>query len=399
MRPLKQTGEAPAAAVAAASSVNGTEEDVNGRCKQEARTHDDADESNELTMAVTRRDREEQKLAEAAAEEDPAWAADVASRRDAAIDEDYLEGGCAFAHQLMRHPSAECLQRCHGRGGVIVGVGRGCGLLGHTGRRKYAIPYEDEGVAVRLSEAELREIREEALADDIEIVYAKMCAWSPAQARAYFENNGVMPAKWRGGPAGTSAKSHVAEECGATRLLLPYVIGCTPAACCPLDTDGWRGLRAATVRADVGDCKHGFSAIGLPAGCVLSVLTNRRHALRSILGSSAPKKLVRRVLDEAHGLRAVRLARKKADGTRLAALADMHEEMRQMQGDTDEQYAVIDTAARNGGSRTRVGEFRGGCTACGACSGYARPLNLLMNSRHWYACACCGCPSTQHERR
>ena len=246
--------------------------------------------------------------------------------------------------------------------------------------------------------SELEDIREEALADDIEINYAKMCSWSAVQARAYFENNGVMPPRWAGGGAtAKSAASKANEASGASQLLLPYLIGAAPAACCPLDADGWRGLRAATVRAEHGECKHGFSALGLSAGCVLSVLTTLDHAVRSVLGSAQPKKLVLRLLKEVHDARTERIKRKKVDDARFATLADMHREMNTMDADMEEQRMAIDKAARDGGSRTRIGEFRGPCKNC-SCLGFCAANTLPHGSRLWHTCVGCGCPATDHVR-
>ena len=107
------------------------------------------------------------------------------------------------------------------------------------------------------------------LADDIPINYAKMSSWSPAEARAYFENNGMMPSHLQG------INSCAAEGCQPLPpLRLPYLISARLAPKRASDSDGWRGLRAATLRASAADhAKHGFAALGLPPGSLVSPCT------------------------------------------------------------------------------------------------------------------------------
>ena len=138
----------------------------------------------EMTRRVMARDRKEQLLADAEEAEDAAWAAEGVVKYPAsaaALDEKYLDAGCATAAVLMRHVVGPSVLRCHCDGGVVVGLDEGCALLGHAGRREYAAPAE-EAETSRLTLAELRVIREESLADDLPIHYAKMCLWSAEQA-------------------------------------------------------------------------------------------------------------------------------------------------------------------------------------------------------------------------
>ena len=386
-------------------AVGKQKETEKGEVRAAVRAADERDESEEEVRAVSEREKLERAAEQCEIDEDAAWAADVASRQDVAVDETYLESGCSWACALMLHPSAACVSRCHGNGGLLLAVGSGCAVFGHPGRRQYGRLWAggDEGATVRLSLDELLEIRADAMADDIEVNPAKMCTWSAAQAQAYFENNGVMPARWSGGSRVRRASEGSTQ--GAAGLLLPYLISAAPAARSAADVDGWRGLRAATLRAKPDESAVlGYSAIGLSHGCVVSVLTANRHAVRAVLGSAAPCKLSLRKLREADDRRVERSRRRRVEAARMLVLDDMRRSVLQMHGcDTDElireQQALIDKAAKAGGSLTRLGEFRGVCTACVACTGYTRALHLGLGSQHWHACACCGCDSREHEEK
>ena len=378
-----------------------------------ARPADWADESAEVKVNLSKRDRYEQEIADAEQAEDDAWEADTAGKRDGVIDEAYLEGGCGWASALMSHPCASCLHTCHINGGVVLAVGDGCGLLSHAARRRYAhtwtSSYASEGLdhgTVRIGYNELVSIREEALADDLEINYAKMCHWTIEQARYYFENNGVMPAKWAEGAKADGSKSEdggatvaAADATGASGLRLPYLISSKPSKSCKSDADGWRGLRASTLRSGLtDDSKHGYLGIGLPGSCVLSILTNQKFVVRSVLGSSSPNKVSLRKCIEEHGRREERFKKKKLDKVRFAVLKEMEEECLRDGGDPSVWRVKIEDAAREGGSRTTFGDFRGACTLVPTCTGFTRPQHLPRGSKHANSCACCGCSHLAHEK-
>ena len=381
----------------------------------EQRMPDAADETAEVKLEVTRRDRDEQAIAEAEQAEDASWEADVAGGRDAAVDEAYLEAGCASAAALMRHPTARCVLRCHCEGGVVLAVGRACSLLSHAGRRRYRADdaLDADGPVATLTLAELEEIREVAMADDIPIQLGKMCTWSRSQAVAYFENNGVLPASFNSRPPATAeteirrAPSEALRASGGERagLFLPYLIGCTPAARSPADCDGFRRLRAATVRAKLDECKHGFSAIGLPAGAVLTVLTANRYAVRSVLGSAQPHKFALKRLQEVATRRDVRIARRKVDTAREAKLEAIWSGLLASnlgEAAVRAQREAIREAHERGYEYDVVtSSLRGACTLCGCCACFVAPQtppdNFWSHGCALGHCAGCGCSSSAHE--
>ena len=396
-------------AVGAASAVAGPGGDA------ETRPADAADETAEVKLEVSKRDRDEQAVADAEQAEDASWMADVAGRRDAAVDEAYLESGCASAAALMRHPSARCVHRCHCAGGIVLAVGRGCSLLGHAGRRKYRAAVSDEtdgGPVVTLSMADLEAIREEFMADDIPIAFGKMCTWSRAKARAYFDNNGVLPAQFAGPTTPLSSSTAGATPgiaaSGGTRagLFLPFLVGCAPAPRSAADMDGWRRLRAAAVRSKLEDTKHGFSALGLPSGSVLTVLTTHRFAMRSVLGSAQPLKLSVRKLAEVAARRDIRVAKLKLDAAREAKLEEIWSCIAagERAGDEGAKTAAMQAAIREanarGSERDESGALRGPCGGCGTCPCYVRPRlpgGFWEHSGLRQFCASCGCATLDHE--
>ena len=107
-------------------------------------------------------------------------------------------------------------------------------------------------------------------------------------------------------------------------------------------------------------CAHGYCAVGLPAGSVVSVLPERRYALRPALGSAAIVKLPRKNLEAAEAARVQRRRMALIEEKRQATLIEM----------------------RAVGARPRTGPYsaccsmdsdssrRGQCQQCNGCPGY-----------------------------
>lgn len=230
--------------------------------------------------------------------------------------------------------------------------------------------------------SELEAIQADEMADDIPINLARMRYWTEQQARAYFANNGVLPAP--SSPAATQLDA--APE--PSRLSLPYLVGVTPS---PAESrvDPWRPLRAAAQRAQLADGAHGFSALGLPPGSCLTVLTSRRYAVRAALGSAATAKFTLRKLGEHEQRRKARAWRRKVDTEREAALRGIARESPQPQA----------ARATGGPARDASGVLRGQCPRCNACAGFVRPKGLSLHSQWVHCCAGCGCFGSHHEER
>ena len=378
------------------------------------RAPDPADETAEVKLEVTKRDRDELAEAEAEQAEDASWEADVHGRRDASVDEAYLEAGCSSAASLMRQPSARCVVRCHCEGGVVLAVGRGCSLLGHAGRRKFRPRdgLDEAGPVASLSLAELEAIRDECMADDIPIQLGKMCTWSRSKAVAYFDNNGVLPPAFAGPSAsalGRGSGSAPAPALAASGgplpgLFLPYLIGCEPLPRTPANADGFRGLRAANVRAKLAECQHGFSALALPEGSVVTVLTTHRGAVRSVLGSAQPAKFALKKLQDVAVRRDARIARRKIEVAREAKLEEIWGSLLKGPEGEDairqQQEAIREAHKRGYEHDMLTNSLRGSCTACGGCACFTNPVTsggFWGHSNVLGHCAGCGCSTSSHE--
>lgn len=359
------------------------------------------DETSDMARSIAQRDRDDQAIADAEAAEDTAWEAEAATDRECERDEMYLEAGCGAAAALMHHPYANSLLRCHCNGGIVLAVGLGCTLLGHTARRQYSARVEAIENESRLSLSELEIIRDELMADDIPINLPKMRLWSESQARAYFENNGVLPPGYELLPS-----SDVKSGDGTSvhdRLSLPFVISVTSALRSVSDMDGWRGLRAATLHArtlleDEETTRCGFSAIGLPSASVVTVLTTHGFAVRAALGSAQLHKIsLRKVMEEA-SRREERLAKAKAERARMAVLREIREELSARGTNRlDTLDRAIEQASKSGGVRDNRGVRRRQCMQCHCCMCYTRPVGLSPGSKLHGFCGACGCVVDEHE--
>ncbi len=249
-----------------------------------------------------------------------------------------VQGGCQGALDLMATPSLAAVYRSHCAGGVLIGVDRGCLLLGcRPSTRKPAANAQQRAAAARRRAAE----------------DAAVAARIP-----------VLPA-W---PA-----------------LLPFALGLGdgPAT----DKPAWRRLRSAVHQLDVRDNGHGFAALGLPPGCVVLALSAQRFALRSVLGGAAPLKISRAEVDRDEGRRQRGRVARRAERERKERLAEMarlgvrHDRLsssRPHQADT-------------------FGELRGACEGCDECTGWCQPLCDGSHGQLLFCCAVCGCPNTKHQ--
>jgi hypothetical protein len=141
--------------------------------------------------------------------------------------------------------------------------------------------------------------------------------------------------------------------------LLPHLTG-LPASLsfsARATSDPWVALRGAALRLGPRNCDHGYSAVGLPWGGVVTVMTDRRYALRTSLGCQVPVKVPIRTLEESEERRKARRKQRKIDEKREATLAEM----------------------QAGGGRARTdpmagsdldGKKRDQYTVCNACLGY-----------------------------
>lgn len=77
------------------------------------------------------------------------------------------------------------------------------------------------------------------------------------------------------------------------------------------------------MRLGPGNGKHGYCAVGLPAGCVVSLLPGKAYAMRVALGSSQPEKLSFKDLEEAEQKRIARKKQVKVDARRTEKLAEI----------------------------------------------------------------------------
>ena len=288
---------------------------------------DDADESEEVKRIVRARDLEEQASLDAEVAEDAAWEAEAPNGRWSTLDEAYLSHGCRSAMELMRHPSALAILRCHCEGGVILAVGHGCELLSHPGLRR-------------------------------------------------LDSNAA---------------------CG---LVLPFLVSTSKASPSLADADGWRRLRGAVLRAEAAECKHGFSAIGLPPGSVLSVLSSREFAVRSILGSAEPSKLTLRKIREVDERRKARLSSLRVERERQRVLREQRSQLAMYGMDAVIAHEREMERTERGAyfDQDFMGYLRGACTRCNVCSSYARVRGLPHASNLFHHCGRCGCPSNDHAQ-
>ena len=159
------------------------------------------------------------------------------------LDVQYMAGGLDHARRLMGHPAAqEALMGCHTSGGVLVAIDGACTLLGQPPPRLVA------------------------------------------KGRATSAGRG-------GGARGTPRPLESPVE--AWPHLLPYLVSPSPPATTPADggadsvgvddvaQPSWRRLRRALVQSGASDCVHGFGALGLPAGAVVTALSDQRGAVRT----------------------------------------------------------------------------------------------------------------------
>ena len=152
-------------------------------------------------------------------------------------------------------------------------------------------------------------------------------------------------------------------------------------------SDGWFGLResAAERRGGVTKLAHAagggggetLAALGVPPGCVLTVLPDRTFAVREVLGSASPLRLSASAMADWAGRRDARRANLAVERERLAMLANL-QQLEQ-------------------GMPPARGLFTSGagalCERCHSCGGF----RAARGSPSF--CIECGCPKHCHAQR
>ena len=156
------------------------------------------------------------------------------------------------------------------------------------------------------------------------------------------------------------------------------------------DRAAWRRLRGAALRLGPPSCSHGYCAIGLRAGSIVSLLPERRYALRPALGSAPPLKLSRKELEAAEAVRAQRRRMLKVEEARQAKLQEMSALGAKPRYGPHSSCCFADSD----GSR------RGQCQLCNGCAGYcAVDLDVAAAGQTTLSLYCvhCGCMYSNHE--
>lgn len=254
-----------------------------------------------------------------------------------AMETESLSGGCRAALSIMSAPSAAAIYQSHCSGGVLVGIDRGCVLLGNRPT--------DKG------------------------------------------SHGKKPPTRASGADNGRAIDEAASPLPTWPALLPFAVSLGDGLA--TDKSTWRPLRRAIHRFGLRDNAHGYSAVGLPPGSVVFALSAQRFALRSVLGSAAPLKVSRVEVDQDERRRekartALRVDRRRRE--RLAAMA------------SQEMHFDLLTATRPHQSDIN-GELRGSCESCHECPGWCQPYFAGRGGHTELVlyCAQCGCSCTEHE--
>jgi hypothetical protein len=155
----------------------------------------------------------------------------------------------------------------------------------------------------------------------------------------------------------------------------------------------WDGLIESTLSFDgAAACVHGFSAVGLPAGSALVVLSHKRFSVRAVLSSTPPLLLSQTALKAHDECEAERERRRRIDAERTVALSALEAAV-----GIAPPLEVLGSAC----AEDAEGNHRGPCERCNACAGYATPLaaGKLPPAELCDTCWNCGCASRSHELR
>jgi hypothetical protein len=283
----------------------------------------------------------------------------------------YLAAGRALARELLAEDPARALHRCHMNGGVLMALDEACALLGrYTPTTTPGTPPTHQ-----------RKERGEA-------------SWWACNGRGEAIAAGAAldaPGRRTGRAMGSEAMGAVL---GTWPSLLPYCVGLAPPAPSTAPSVlSWRRLCDLATRdcaADEHSAVVGMSALGLPPGAVVAVLTDQRCKAREALGSAPPRRFSRGAIlaraERVHELqrrRQVEVQRAK----RLEELAGAY----QLVGDP-----FPAPPKPNGPHPDHQGVRRGFCAACNGCPGYELPRCAHMQAL-LLVCAQCGCQATCHE--
>lgn len=279
---------------------------------------------------------------------------------------DYLSGGAALAREVLGEDASAPLHACHMRGGVLIAVDQACALLGQI--RRPITPRQKKDAAAA------------ALAG----------AYATDGKASNGGSNGAAAGAARGSElAARSETRPEARSLGDWPTPLPFAVGLAPVA--PKEDArvmSWR--RLASTAKGVEDSCHGFAAVGLPPGCAVTVLTQKRCRLRAALGSSQPRLFTADAMRE-------RLERVAA--TRQKRRVEM--ECEKNLASLSRAYALIGEPfppePRTGPFADFSGVLRGHCLLFNGCPGFELP-KCHHEPRLMSLCVHCGCDATAHEQ-
>ena len=278
----------------------------------------------------------------------------------------YLAAGRALARELLAEEPARALHRCHMNGGVLMALDEACALLGrYTPTTTPGTPpthhCEERGEA----------------------------SWRARNGRAEAIAAGAAPLD---APGRRTERPLGSEALGTWPSLLPYCVGLAPPAPSTAPSVlSWRRLcDLATRDRDADDSAVGMSALGLPPGAVVAVLTDQRCKAREALGSAPPRRF--------------------SKGAILARAERVHELQRRRQVEVQRVKRLEELAGAyqlvgepfpappkpRGPHPDHQGVRRGFCAACNGCPGYELPRCAHVPAL-LLVCAQCGCEAQCHE--
>ena len=269
-------------------------------------------------------------------------------------------GSSALARDVLGEVEASLpLSRCMEKGGVLLAIDHACSLLG------------------QITRAITNRQKKDAAAASLAAAYgtAGAAAPSPPKTASLY------------GAAATKEPKHL----GSWPNPLPFAVGLAPPSGPKDDPCVMTWRRLAGVSKDVDDCCHGHSAVGMPPGCALAVLTDKRCKVRAALGSSQP-----RLFSQA-GMRE-RIERVASTRIQRKVEAECEKNLAALSGAYMRMGETWPHEARSGGPFCDFyGKARGQCKyefLC--CPGYDIPkcsheMSLMR------LCAHCGADNEQHE--
>lgn len=241
---------------------------------------------------------------------------------------------------------------------------------------------------------------------------------------------GVLPLEWvkkdaeraAGAVLNVSVKKACEHLWQTPQLELPFLVGLPQAPTAPATMSSspgwpssdsttaslsWLALRRETLRQGVSLSNAiersaigrapPISALGLPSGAGVVILTDSGFRVRTLLGSVPLAKFSLDALLEKRRLAIERRNRCAIETSRAEALASIRAALASAGVDPQkaERAVASSTAA---GCRSRDGVLRGQCPQCNACPGFCPPKLLPARLAEWKAyCVHCGCEDSRHE--